>query len=97
MSQDRMQSPPSVPSIQFDVAEALRRARLADTTVSRPARRTLAEMAPGFERQPVLTLFRPQFSNDERCIFCEKWLCPGNCGGFAPAPAAAAGVAKVAA
>ena len=93
MSQDRMNPPSSLP--RPDVfAEALRQARIADTTVTRPARRTLAAMAPGAVQRPVLQLapnvrFLPSAANDEKCIFCEKWFCNGNCG-FAPVPSGAA-------
>ena len=56
----------------------------------RHTRRTLAEMAPGHERQPVLRMTRPLTfrSSDEPCLFCGRWLCPG-CSGAAPAPATA--------
>ncbi|WP_228981212.1 hypothetical protein [Streptomyces sp. DH12] len=64
--------------------EALRRACIADERVLRPARRTLTEMVPGFIRQPLLTLHRPQFSNDTPCLFCDRWLCRGDCQGFTP-------------
>lgn len=84
----------STQSNQPDVfAEALRRARTADAAVVRPARRTLTAMVPGHVPSPVLRLapnvrFLPSAANDEKCIFCEKWFCNGNCG-FAPAPAGA--------
>ncbi|MCX4971024.1 hypothetical protein OHA98_41150 [Streptomyces sp. NBC_00654] len=60
-------------------------------TAGRHARRKLGEMAPGYERQPVLLLGRPLTfrSSDERCPNCDRWLCSGNCGGVAPAPAPA--------
>ncbi|MFI0141906.1 hypothetical protein [Streptomyces luteogriseus] len=53
----------------------------------REARRTLQEMAPGYERQPVLTLHRPVMANDE-CPLCGRWSCNGSdCPpGAAPAP-----------
>ncbi|MFF8840496.1 hypothetical protein [Streptomyces sp. NPDC015130] len=73
-------------------SEALRRARATNLTVVRPARRTLAEMAPGFVRQPVLRLVpaTPAASN-ERCLFCDSWLCDGvSCQQFAPVPAGTA-------
>ncbi|MER5988849.1 hypothetical protein [Streptomyces sp. NPDC001787] len=65
-------------------------------TAGRHARRTLAEMAPGYERQPILRLTRPLVfrssdemrAADEPCLFCGRWLCPG-CSGTAPAPATA--------
>ncbi|GAA2770360.1 hypothetical protein [Streptomyces showdoensis] len=56
MNQDRTKTPTSIYTASHGAAEALRRARLDDANVARPARRTLAEMAPGFERQPVLRL-----------------------------------------
>ncbi|MET9957112.1 hypothetical protein ABZ135_36930 [Streptomyces sp. NPDC006339] len=60
----------------------------------RRARRTLQEMAPGYTRQPVLTLYRPAMANDA-CPLCTRWSCDGtNCpAGAAPAPTAAATVA----
>ncbi|WP_405393481.1 hypothetical protein OG596_38330 (plasmid) [Streptomyces sp. NBC_01102] len=68
------------------VVEGDDRARAA----GRQARRTLAEMAPGYERQPVLVLHRP--SMNDACPVCTRWNCdPSNCPpGFAPAPASAA-------
>ncbi|WP_199863317.1 hypothetical protein [Streptomyces sp. CB00316] len=61
-------------------------------TAGRRARRTLAEMAPGQTRQPVLRMTReltfvPTASKagaDDACVLCGRWLCGGNC--FAPAP-----------
>ncbi|WP_326701874.1 hypothetical protein OG909_32750 (plasmid) [Streptomyces sp. NBC_01754] len=53
----------------------------------RRARRTLAEMAPGYTRQPILHLTRPPAfrSEDDRCPLCECWRC--RCGsGVAPVP-----------
>ncbi|MFH9821377.1 hypothetical protein [Streptomyces sp. NPDC017230] len=43
-----------------------RMAREADSRVptERRARRTLQEMLPGYERQPVLTLYRPVMADD---------------------------------
>lgn len=60
--------------------------------VGRRARRTLADMAPGLERQPVLRMTRPlpfapsvsSRSEDDACVLCGSWLCTGSC--FAPAP-----------
>ncbi|MEV7114255.1 hypothetical protein [Streptomyces anulatus] len=65
-----------------------RRARAA----GRHTRRTLAEMAPGQARQPVLYMtrqltFAPRSARagaDDACVLCGSWLCGGNC--FAPAP-----------
>ncbi|MFD7757892.1 hypothetical protein [Streptomyces sp. NPDC059757] len=55
------------------VVEADDRARAA----GRRARRTLAEMAPGYARQPVLRLvgslnFR---AADDACVLCGYWTC----------------------
>ncbi|MFD3641484.1 hypothetical protein [Streptomyces griseus] len=60
----------------------------------RRARRTLAEMAPGQSRQPVLRMvdrplvFLPttaaRSGADDACVLCGRWLCGGNC--YAPAP-----------
>ncbi|MFD6275056.1 hypothetical protein ACFWFI_05710 [Streptomyces sp. NPDC060209] len=52
----------------------------------RRARRTLAEMMPDHDRQPVLLLTRPLTfrSADEACGLCGFWKC--RCGGVAPAP-----------
>ncbi|MFE7574674.1 hypothetical protein ACFU5Z_08050 [Streptomyces sp. NPDC057521] len=59
-------------------------------TAGRRARRTLDEMQPGYERQPVLQLTRPLTfrSADDACVLCGYWTC--RCGGVAPAPAPAA-------
>ncbi|WTI92908.1 hypothetical protein OHB17_42330 (plasmid) [Streptomyces sp. NBC_00724] len=56
----------------------------------RRARRTLAEMVPGYTRQPVLHLTRPlNFrAADDACVLCGLWNCDGTC--YAPAPASAA-------
>ncbi|MFG2811484.1 hypothetical protein [Streptomyces massasporeus] len=43
----------------------------------RRARRTLQEMAPGYERQPVLTLYRPVMA-DDACPLCGRWSCNGS-------------------
>lgn len=68
------------------VADGDTRARAA----GRRARRTLTEMAPGYDRQPVLQLTRPLTfrSADDACPLCGYWTC--RCGGVAPAPALAA-------
>ncbi|MEV4044250.1 hypothetical protein [Streptomyces sp. NPDC049744] len=70
-----------------------RMAREADSSVptTRRARRTLQEMLPGYERQPVLTLHRPVMA-DDACPLCGRWNCdPSTCppSGVAPAPAPA--------
>ncbi|MGZ2360955.1 hypothetical protein LRE75_30475 [Streptomyces sp. 372A] len=72
------------------VADGDTRARAA----GRRARRTLAEMQPGYKRQPVLQLVRSFTfrSADDACGLCNRWDCdPNNCPpGVAPAPALAA-------
>ncbi|MFJ4717462.1 hypothetical protein [Streptomyces sp. NPDC088785] len=58
-----------------------RMVREADTRVptERRARRTLQEMAPDYQRQPVLTLHRPTMA-DDACVLCERWNCnPTTC------------------
>ncbi|MFG3275966.1 hypothetical protein [Streptomyces luteogriseus] len=56
----------------------------------RRVRRTLQEMAPGYQRQPVLTLHRPVMA-DDACPLCGRWSCNGSdcLPGAAPAPALA--------
>ncbi|MDT0493650.1 hypothetical protein RM717_24425 [Streptomyces griseus] len=77
--------------VQQLVADGDRRARRA----GRQAPRTLQEMAPGLDRQPILRMvdrplsFTPTPSKagagaDDACVLCGRWLCGGNC--FAPAP-----------
>jgi len=66
------------------VADGDTRAR----STGRQARRTLAEMDPGYDRQPVLLLapavtFR---SAEDACGLCNRW----NCGGFDCPPRATA-------
>ncbi|MEU6664260.1 hypothetical protein [Streptomyces sp. NPDC046821] len=57
--------------------------------VGRKARRTLQEMAPGYERQPVLILHRPTMA-DDACVLCGRWNCnPANCPPQASTPAPA--------
>ncbi|MFC8263687.1 hypothetical protein ACFUNF_40325 [Streptomyces sp. NPDC057291] len=55
------------------VADSDDRARAA----GRWARRTLAEMAPGYARQPILRLIRPlNFrAADDACVLCGYWTC----------------------
>ncbi|WP_257138317.1 hypothetical protein [Streptomyces sp. rh34] len=43
----------------------------------RRARRTLQEMDPGYERQPVLILHRPAMA-DDACGLCHRWGCTGH-------------------
>ncbi|TWD13124.1 hypothetical protein FB570_11951 [Streptomyces sp. T12] len=59
----------------------------ARVPAERRARRTLQEMMPGYERQPVLTLHRPAMA-DDACPLCGRWNCKGSdCPpGVAPAP-----------
>lgn len=100
MNQDRMSPARTIPKPQTQsdaFADALRRMKRDDELVTRPARRTLAEMAPGYERQPLLRLVSPPAASNERCPNCDRWLCPGNCQQFAPAPTAATFVKAVAA
>ncbi|MFD5473366.1 hypothetical protein [Streptomyces sp. NPDC127105] len=71
-----------------------RMAREADARIpdGRRARRTLQEMMPGYQRQPVLTLHRPVMA-DDACPLCGRWNCPGtDCppSGTAPTGAPAA-------
>ncbi|WP_413751712.1 hypothetical protein NRF20_00025 (plasmid) [Streptomyces sp. R-74717] len=63
-------------------------------SAGRRARRTLAEMAPGYVRQPVLVLHRP--SMNDACPVCTRWNCdPSNCPpSFAPAAPARTAVAQ---
>ncbi|MGI5397852.1 hypothetical protein [Streptomyces sp. CA-251251] len=70
-----------------------RMVREADNRVpaDRRARRTLQEMLPGYERQPVLTLHRPVMA-DDACPLCGRWNCTGSdCppASLAPAPVTA--------
>ncbi|MFI6125372.1 hypothetical protein ACIBCU_37620 [Streptomyces sp. NPDC051064] len=65
-------------------------------SAGRQARRTLAEMAPGYERQPVLLLTLPlDFrSANDACPLCLRWNCGGHdCppGVAAPAPTESSG------
>ncbi|WP_328541090.1 hypothetical protein [Streptomyces sp. NBC_00344] len=62
-------------------------------SAGRQARRTLAEMAPGFERQPVLLLTSPLIfrAPNDACPLCGFWTC--RCGGSA-APQAASAVQR---
>lgn len=55
------------------VADGDDRARAA----GRRVRRTLAEMAPGYARQPILRLIRPlNFrAADDACVLCGYWTC----------------------
>ncbi|MEF9915692.1 hypothetical protein RJT17_37280 [Streptomyces sp. P5-A9] len=60
-------------------------------SAGRQTRRTLAEMDPGYQRQPVLLLARPLTfrSANDACPLCGFWKC--RCGGIAPAPAESSG------
>ncbi|MFF9490267.1 hypothetical protein [Streptomyces sp. NPDC014676] len=66
-----------------------RMVREADARIpdGRRARRTLQEMAPGYTRQPVLTLHRPVMA-DDACPLCGSWSCdPSTCPPASVAPA----------
>ncbi|MFG2878840.1 hypothetical protein ACGFYU_28210 [Streptomyces sp. NPDC048337] len=51
----------------------------------RRARRTLAEMAPGYVRPPLLTFNVPFRAADDACVLCGFWTC--RCGQNAAVPA----------
>ncbi|MFE6911921.1 hypothetical protein [Streptomyces erythrochromogenes] len=51
----------------------------------RRARRTLAEMAPGYVRPPLLSCNVPFRAADDACVLCGFWTC--RCGQNAAAPA----------
>ncbi|MFB7788314.1 hypothetical protein ACFC1D_37095 [Streptomyces vinaceus] len=51
----------------------------------RRARRTLAEMAPGYVRPPLLSFNVPFRAADDACVLCGWWTC--RCGQNAAAPA----------
>ncbi|WP_329126090.1 hypothetical protein [Streptomyces sp. NBC_01353] len=94
MSKDRTKSPPLHPRPDA-FADAMRRMKRDNERVVRPARRTLAEMAPGYQRQPLLRIV-PLKAADDTCPICSYWKC--RCGdSFAPVPAAATAVKAVAA
>lgn len=71
-----------------------RMVREADDRIpaERRTRRTLGEMMPGYERQPVLVLHRPRMN--DACAICGVWSCKGNCWQAAPAGASAKAVAR---
>ncbi|MFB7982978.1 hypothetical protein [Streptomyces vinaceus] len=50
----------------------------------RRARRTLAEMAPGYVRPPLLSFNVPVRSADDACVLCGFWTC--RCGQNTVAP-----------
>ncbi|WUH72172.1 hypothetical protein OHB13_38265 (plasmid) [Streptomyces sp. NBC_00440] len=63
----------------------------------RRARRTLAEMAPGYTRQPILRLTRPlpMAGANDACPLCHRWNCDRtNCPPSRSAAASAAAVAR---
>ncbi|NJP74668.1 hypothetical protein HCJ99_28255 [Streptomyces sp. C1-2] len=65
-----------------------RMVREADARIpqERRARRTLQEMMPGYERQPVLVLARPVMA-DDACPLCGRWNCdPATCPPSSAAP-----------
>ncbi|MFB6515647.1 hypothetical protein ACFCW4_38810 [Streptomyces virginiae] len=51
----------------------------------RGARRTLAELAPGYIRPPLLTFNVPFRAADDACVLCGWWTC--RCGQNAAVPA----------
>ncbi|WP_073921011.1 hypothetical protein [Streptomyces sp. CB00455] len=57
-------------------------ARIPD---GRRARRTLAEMAPGYIRPPLLAFNLPVRAADDACVLCGFWTC--RCGQTATLPA----------
>ncbi|MCX5055094.1 hypothetical protein [Streptomyces sp. NBC_00474] len=62
------------------------RAQDAAISTHRRVPRTLQEMLPGYERQPVLTLHRPVMA-DDACPLCGRWTCdPSNCPPASAAP-----------
>ncbi|MFB7592347.1 hypothetical protein [Streptomyces sp. NPDC056169] len=76
-------------------ADALCRMKRDDELVTRPARRTLATMEPGYVQQPVLRLapnvrFLPTAAQEDSCGLCGSWSCDGtDCRFGASVPAAA--------
>ncbi|MEU9061720.1 hypothetical protein AB0D13_23375 [Streptomyces sp. NPDC048430] len=60
-------------------------------SAGRHARRTLAEMAPGYKRQPVLLLTRPldYRPSNGQCPLCDRWNCGGSDCPLSAAPAPA--------
>ncbi|MET9568487.1 hypothetical protein ABZY34_04965 [Streptomyces virginiae] len=55
----------------------------------RRARRTLAEMAPGYVRPPLLSFNVPVRAADDACVLCGFWTCRcGNAAAPAPPPSA---------
>lgn len=57
------------------------------------ARRTLQQMMPGYERQPVLVLHRPRMA-DDACPICGYWRCRCDTSST-PAPTGVSGTAVV--
>ncbi|WP_329202828.1 MULTISPECIES: hypothetical protein [unclassified Streptomyces] len=56
----------------------------------RRARRTLAEMAPGYVRPPLLSFNVPFRAADDACVLCGFWTCRCGQNAAAPAPSASA-------
>ncbi len=86
---------PAEPAHHYLGTLLTRMVREADARIpdGRRARRTLQEMQPGYERQPVLTLYRPEMAEDA-CPLCGRWNCdPTQCPSVAPAPALAPDIA----
>ncbi|GGZ96811.1 hypothetical protein GCM10010371_65920 [Streptomyces subrutilus] len=69
----------------------LRMVRTDDARIpdGRRARRTLAEMMPGYVRPPLLTLLPPRAA-DDACVLCGYWNC--RCAQSALAPVGTAGL-----
>ncbi|WSC25087.1 hypothetical protein OIE60_35410 (plasmid) [Streptomyces sp. NBC_01766] len=61
----------------------------------RGARRTLAGMAPGYTRQPVLRMTRPlpMRGAEDACGVCGRWICTPPCPSPAPSVASTGAVA----
>ncbi|MFD3336149.1 hypothetical protein ACFWV1_26400 [Streptomyces sp. NPDC058700] len=91
MSKDRTNTIPTVHQTAPYFSEALRRVRT--DRVTRPARRTLAEMAPGYVRQPVLRLVPATATahedGDDVCPMCMRWSCICGQSSTVPAPSSA--------
>ncbi|MFB6865102.1 hypothetical protein ACFCZQ_09965 [Streptomyces virginiae] len=60
----------------------------------RRARRTLAEMAPGYVRPPLLRFNLPVRGADDACILCGWWTCRCGQNTAVPAPTSATGTVR---
>ncbi|MFC6987144.1 hypothetical protein [Streptomyces cirratus] len=71
--------------------------RDSDATIppERRARRTLAEMAPGYTRPPLLSFHSPAPARaaDDACVLCGYWTC--RCGQAVTAPSRASATGAV--